>query len=146
MAFRSIGYKSEPLLGIKDTGLPFDDRQGIIPNDGLGRVSPGIYCTGWVKNGPTGVIATTMDDAFSTADAIVSDWESENLFLGSEDTNNTSKEGWHVLKNSVEAQGIRSVSWNDWLKIDAEEKRRGKDMGKEREKFTSVKDILEILK
>lgn len=142
MAFRSIGYKSEALPGMKDVGLPFDDRQGIIQNDGLGRVSPGIYCTGWVKNGPTGVIATTMDDAFSTADAIVDDWESDSLFLSSK---GGSKGGWDVLRDVVENQGIQHVSWNGWLKIDAKEKNRGKELGKEREKFTSIKEALKAL-
>ena len=27
----------------------------------------GLYCSGWVKTGPVGVILTTMDNAFETA-------------------------------------------------------------------------------
>lgn len=34
---------------------------------------PGLYCSGWVKRGPVGVILTTMNDAFQTADNIASD-------------------------------------------------------------------------
>jgi len=34
---------------------------------------PGVYCSGWVKRGPVGVIATTMTDAFETADTIHQD-------------------------------------------------------------------------
>ena len=33
----------------------------------------GVYCSGWVKRGPVGVIATTMNDAFETAHTVISD-------------------------------------------------------------------------
>ena len=91
--FRSVGYKSLPLPGLEDIGIRFDDQRGVIPNDGFGRVRspssagkqqelpdgsviahlPGLYCAGWVKRGPTGVIASTMTDAFTTADSIIQD-------------------------------------------------------------------------
>ena len=32
-----------------------------------------LYCSGWVKRGPVGVILTTMNDAFETADNIAAD-------------------------------------------------------------------------
>jgi hypothetical protein len=40
-----------------------------------GRVTglPGVYCSGWIKRGATGIIATTMADAFQTASAILDD-------------------------------------------------------------------------
>ena len=71
VAFRSIGYKSEPLPGLSTLGIPFDVQRGIISNQ-FGRVAaamdnggvnlplPGLYVAGWVKRGPTGVIASTM--------------------------------------------------------------------------------------
>ena len=33
----------------------------------------GIYCSGWVKRGPVGVIVSTMTDAFETGKQIVDD-------------------------------------------------------------------------
>ena len=33
----------------------------------------GLYCSGWVRNGPVGVIATTMNDAFQTGQLVVED-------------------------------------------------------------------------
>lgn len=151
MAFRSIGYKSEALPGIEDLGLQFDAERGVISCDyhgraiasvasGLDRPSaiPGMYCSGWVKRGPTGVIANTMEDAFATAAAITSDWESKAPFLNG-------GQGWDHLKHDASAKGLRSVSWNDWQKIDAAEKTRGKLKGKEREKFTSTQQMLRVL-
>ena len=34
----------------------------------------GLYCSGWVKTGPVGVILTTMNKAFETANVIHEDF------------------------------------------------------------------------
>lgn len=41
----------------------------------------GLYCSGWVKRGPTGVIATTMNDSFDTARVLLQDMETGELDL-----------------------------------------------------------------
>ncbi|KAI4096315.1 MAG: hypothetical protein LQ344_001141 [Seirophora lacunosa] len=150
LAFRSIGYQSEPLPGMSELGIAFDEHRSIIINDDHGRLVrrageasdantiPGMYCAGWVKRGPTGVIANTMEDSFATAAAIVADWNNKATFLGGGD-------GWGSIKGGVAEKGTRIVSWDDWLKIDAAEKARGKLLGKEREKFTSPQEMLKIL-
>ena len=153
LAFRSIGYKSVPIHGMRDLNIYFDDRRGIIPNDHHGRITsaasftddcqpsgllPGMYCTGWVKRGPAGVIANTMEDAFATAEAITIDWENKKPFL-------PGGCGWDSLCGQEKLQGLRPVSWYDWLKIDAAEKNRGKLKGKEREKFASIPEMLAVL-
>lgn len=158
VAFRSIGYKSERLPGFTELGIPFDTQKGVIPNDELGRVIeiskaksdsgsanhlPGMYCAGWVKRGPTGVIASTMQDAFSTADAIAEDWHSHAPFLNAE--TGASGLGWDGVKDEAERRGCRRVSWQDWQKIDAAEKSNGQQKGKEREKFTKIQDMLAVL-
>jgi len=157
LAFRSIGYKSEALPGFSELGIPFNDSKGLIPNDHLGRVIddndgwsepdgakrlPGVYCAGWVKRGPTGVIASTMDDAFSTAESIIRDWYSHAPFLNN---GNGSGMGWEGVKEDAEKRGCRRVSWQGWKKIDAVEKATGQKNGKEREKFTKVEDMLAVL-
>lgn len=43
------------------------------------HVSPGLYCSGWVKTGPTGVIATTMNNSFDTARSLMDDMDSGTL-------------------------------------------------------------------
>ena len=157
LAFRSVGYYSEPLPGFDELGIPFDEKLHIIPNDMHGRVLapnrgpagpltaghvPGMYCSGWVKRGPTGVIASTMDDAFNTADIIVKDWEGGVQFNEGEGED---KGGFEAVKKEMQRRDVRSVSWSDWQKIDAEERRRGKEKGKEREKCRSVEEMLRIL-
>ena len=147
LAFRSIGYKSEAIDGMKDLGIDFDERHGIIPNDSHGRITslsedgtgiPGLYCSGWVKRGPAGVIANTMEDAFDTAESIAHDWENKETFM-------TGTKGWEALQEDAATKSLRPISWDRWKKIDAAEKERGKTDGKERKKFTNVPDMLGVL-
>ena len=132
---------------MKDLGIDFDERRGIIPNDLHGRITslsedgtgiPGLYCSGWVKRGPAGVIANTMEDAFDTAESIAKDWENMELFM-------SGTKGWEALQNDTATKSLRPVSWDKWKKIDVAEKERGKTNGKEREKFTSIPDMLGVL-
>ncbi|GKT80253.1 LOW QUALITY PROTEIN: NADPH:adrenodoxin oxidoreductase, mitochondrial [Colletotrichum tofieldiae] len=159
LVFRSIGYKSVPLPGFKEAGIAFDDRRGVVMNDGRGRVlridqreasdstqsgvSNGVYCAGWVKRGPTGVIASTMQDAFETGDSIVQDWLSGLQFLSQ--ANTISAAGWEGVRAEIGESASRRIGWDDWHRIDAAEKEKGRAAGKEREKFTSTKAMLEVL-
>ncbi|TGJ81007.1 hypothetical protein E0Z10_g7768 [Xylaria hypoxylon] len=154
VVFRSIGYKSVALPGFTEAGILFDDQKGIIQNDGVGRVLqtaqngvkangkpirlPGVYCAGWVKRGPTGVIASTMEDAFSTGDAIAADWViSSKPFL-----NNSNIHGWEGLRTEVDEDKCRVIQWENWKKINKAETERGLLAGKKREKFTSIDEML----
>lgn len=156
LAFRSIGYLSEPIPGFEEAGIPFNSVRGLVPNeDGRvvtpgkthpeepGMVVPGVYTSGWVKRGPTGVIASTMYDAFETGDAIVADWVSgEREFMNS---GGGEMKGWEGVRGEVEERGMRPVSWEEWGRIEEEEKRRGEKVGKEREKFVTEEEMLAVL-
>ena len=41
----------------------------------------GLYCSGWVKTGPVGVILTTMNKAYETAEAIHEDFVNGNIHV-----------------------------------------------------------------
>ena len=162
VAFRSIGYKAEALPGFDEMGIEFDDRKGIIRNlhgsafrssDGAEerpRAVPGIYAAGWCKRGPTGVIASTMLDAFDTAQSIATDWLNDRRFLNGKRSERTKAGtdlgGWSAsgLREMVKGRGAQTVSWEQWKRIDWEEKRRGEERGKEREKITDVTEMLEV--
>ncbi|KAM6482273.1 hypothetical protein HDV62DRAFT_63997 [Trichoderma sp. SZMC 28011] len=161
IAFRSVGYKSVALPGFAEVGIQFDEKRGIITNDGLGRATqsstdlvestgthppalPGVYCSGWVKRGPTGVIASTMSDAFITGDAVVHDWLSGAPFL--DRSGNGTAEGWEAIKADVGAQADEVVTWDQWRQIDQAETAQGLTRGKPREKFTSIRDMLSSIK
>lgn len=147
LAFRSIGYKSVALPGLKeDLGIHFDDRRGVIPNS-FGRAfvhtaaqdkyvpGNGLYVTGWVKTGPTGVIATTMRESFEVAETMLEDYYKNQV-------DKSPKPGFDGVKDHISS---RTVSWADWQKIDAAEKGWGVVTGKPRSKFTEVSQMLSVL-
>ena len=161
LALRSIGYKASPLPGLADLRIPFDSQRGIIPNH-AGRVLrehglapaitntlelahlvvPGIYVAGWVKRGPTGVIASTMEDAFQTADAVLADWGAGKRFLNEGAGTGL---GWEGVRWYFERNGGRWTDWRDWRVIDRVERERGRASGKVREKITAVEEMLRVL-
>jgi adrenodoxin-NADP+ reductase len=152
--FRSIGYKSERLTGFEELDISFDERKGVIENDSLGRILasgnktansaplPGLYCAGWVKRGPTGVIASTMNDAFATAESIAADWAEGRPFL------KAWGDGWHGLALDAQKLGnkVEPVDWRQWERIDAIEKARGEQQGRVRDKLGSVSEMLAVAK
>ncbi|KAI9167268.1 putative NADPH:adrenodoxin oxidoreductase [Paramyrothecium foliicola] len=159
VVFRSVGYKSVALAGFTEAGIQFDDSRGVVDNDGYGRVTrlvshdsadhvvtqqvDGFYCAGWVKRGPTGVIASTMEDAFATGDAIVQDWLTGAAFLQSHD--GQVAHGWDVIRQEVPDESSKAINWEQWHKIDQAERERGRNSGKEREKFVKVTDMLAVV-
>ena len=161
IVFTSIGYTAIALKGMNQLGPGVDVIRGIIPND-EGRVKtvstkdfgyvdreaammervPGVYVSGWVKTGPTGVIATTMYSAFETGDSLVQDWNQGEEFLEPD----VQVKGWEGFKTEVEKVGGNPVEWDGWKGIEAEEERRGKLTDKEREKIVDIQEMLKFVK
>ncbi|XP_010214344.1 PREDICTED: NADPH:adrenodoxin oxidoreductase, mitochondrial [Tinamus guttatus] len=136
LVLSSIGYRSLPL----DPAVPFDPRHGVIPNSsGRVRGAPGLYCSGWVKRGPTGVIMSTMNDSFDTAQAVLEDLQAGVLDVAA------SREGFGAVGSILRSRGVRPVSFSDWEKIDAAEVARGKAAGKPREKIVDPEEMLQLI-
>jgi ferredoxin--NADP+ reductase len=134
LLFRSIGYQGVPLPGV-----PFDAGRGVFPNC-EGRiladsetVRPGLYATGWIKRGPTGIIGTNRADSVATVNSLLADLN--KLDAGA-------KPGAVALRSLLAARGTRAVSYSNWQAIDAAEVSRGAPKGKPREKFTRVAEML----
>ena len=75
-----------------------------------------------------------MYDAFATADLIAADLAASPLQAAEE-----------KAMMDVSSLGGRVVSWEEWERIDREERRRGESRGKVREKMTSVQEMLAFL-
>ncbi|KAM4624430.1 NADPH:adrenodoxin oxidoreductase, mitochondrial isoform 2-T2 [Polymixia lowei] len=135
LVISSIGYKSLPI----DPSVPFDSRKAIVPNT-MGRVqqAAGLYCSGWLKTGPTGVIATTMNNSFDTARTLLGDIDSGTLDVSAV------KPGSQGISALLEKRGVKPVTFSDWEKIDHEEVRRGEAKGKPREKLLDVGEMLHV--
>lgn len=122
----AIGYRSEPVAG-----APFDARQGIVPNVD-GRVAPGLYAVGWIKRGPTGVIASNRPDGEETAAHIRAD-------VGS-----GTKPGRAALEKLLGERKLRFVTFEEWLKLDALEREMATPPAPRR-KFVTVDEMLKAL-
>jgi ferredoxin--NADP+ reductase len=135
LVFRSVGYRGIPLAG-----LPFDERRGVVPHrqgrvlaDGV--VVPGLYVSGWIKRGPTGVIGTNKPDAAETAESLLADAAAGSLPA-------PPAPDPAAAEAMVRARQPRVVAFVDWLRIDAAETARGKPSGRPRVKCTTVAEFL----
>lgn len=119
LVVRAIGYHGTPI-----PGLPFDESSGTVPSqDGRvlhdGAVLAGVYVTGWLRRGPTGVIATNRGDANEVAESVVADLDTLPTRQGDPDT----------VDKLLTERGVRVVSWPDWLRLEAHEKATGEAGG-----------------
>jgi ferredoxin--NADP+ reductase len=135
VVFRSVGYHGVPL-----PGLPFDERRGTLPNDG-GRVLdesgsplPGVYCAGWIKRGPTGVIGTNKKDATETVKLLLAD-AAEGLLPPRD-------EAAPPLERLLAERGVEAVLYADWEAIDAAERTAGEPLGRPRVKLRTWEELL----
>lgn len=136
LVFRSVGYR-----GVALPGVAFDQKRAVIPNK-AGRVltesgqnAVGEYVVGWIKRGPSGVIGTNKPDAVESSDALLADFAAGQLPTPPV----TDRD---AIVKLIAGRGVRIVSWQDWLKLDAIEKARGEALGRPRVKFTRVEEML----
>ncbi|KAL3922263.1 MAG: hypothetical protein SGPRY_004621 [Prymnesium sp.] len=132
LAMRAVGYRSTPI-----EGAPFDDKRGIVPNS-MGRVqgASGLYVAGWLKRGPNGVILTNVNDANETALAVLEDRKAGLL--------EREVGGGDAVRPLLLDQGKPIIDFEGWLRMDAEEMRRGSLANKAREKILSTSEMLHI--
>jgi ferredoxin--NADP+ reductase len=139
LVLRSIGYKGVPIEGV-----PFDEKAGVIPNDG-GRVQdpdsgdqlPGLYATGWIKRGPSGVIGTNKKDGQETVDNLFADLEAGKI----PEAPLASDRG--ATEALLAERRPDHVTFEGWEAIDAAEVERGKPLGRPRVKFVDVGEMVE---
>ncbi|CAL5440740.1 unnamed protein product [Camellia sinensis] len=118
LVLKSIGYRSVPV-----DDLPFDAHKGIVPNVG-GRVLinssgdhtqlEGVYVCGWLKRGPTGIIATNLYCAEETIMSISEDLEKGVLASAP----SLPKPGREGLLQLLDRRNVKVIPFSSWEKID----------------------------
>lgn len=174
LVLRSIGYRSVPLPGV-----PFDHERAVVRQQ-AGRVEgvPALYCAGWLKRGPTGIIGTNVDDARETVQSILEDAHSgvfhdsglvdalvaaqDAMEPGGDDGaagrgQEVQEEAAPVQREAPRRRGMKGVleyfrelgrpehtmvHWSGFELIDEAEVEAGRQVGKPREKITSVLAML----
>ncbi len=136
--YRAVGY-----FGSELDQIPFDSKAGVISNeegrvlDGSGKHIPGVYCTGWIKRGPVGLIGHTKADAIETIGHLIEDraswWNPEQPHES-------------AIVETLSSRGVEFIDWTHWLRIDAQEKRLGQSEGRERIKLFDRDQMLKVSK
>lgn len=140
LVFRSVGYRGVPVPGV-----PFDERRGVIPNDHGRVIDPasgqpvrGLYATGWIKRGPSGVIGTNKPDSVETVATMLADvaagahWQPAQPDAGAVDA-------------LVRARQPLAITYADWRRLDELECRNGEACGRPRLKFAAIDEMLAAL-
>ena len=133
---RSVGYRGRPLAGI-----PFNPKWGLIPSDKEGRVTDmdgkiveGLYVSGWMRRGPSGVIGTNKKDATEVGGVLLQDVRNHTI---------TSDQEISDWRKALLAAG--AISKEDWGLLDAWETREGEQLGKPRRKLVTLAQVQDAL-
>ncbi len=97
----------------------------------------GLYVSGWLKRGPSGIIGSNISDAQATAATILHDWASAFLC-------HAPRDGGEGLGALLRERGVRVVDKEGWKRICSVERERAAERGLQqpRHKLTSIADML----
>ena len=126
LALYAVGYEAappDPRGGGDARAQP--GAAGAYAHEG-GRVlgEPGLYCAGWAKRGPAGIIGTNVADARETVAAVVADLADRAATAAAVDP-------------ALLAEG-GVTTWADWRALDAAEVAAGAAAGAPRVKADTV--------
>ena len=125
-----IGYRTSPIAEV-----PYDSREGRFANvDGF--ISPGLYCVGWARRGPSGTIGTNRPDGFAVVDRIAADFAAAAA-RGALPAR-SGRTGFDAL---VRSRGLDVITFADWKHIEAAETGRART-DSPREKFVAIEDMI----
>jgi ferredoxin/flavodoxin---NADP+ reductase len=129
LVLRSVGYK-----GVALPGVPFDERECVIPNDrGRALGCDRTYVAGWIKRGPSGVIGTNKKDATETVELLLEDARAGSLHAPAP----------RDLADLLQEKGAEFVDYPGWQAIDAAERAAGEPLNRPRVKVTSWDELIE---
>ena len=140
LVFRSVGYR-----GVALADVPFDERRGIVPNEkgriidpGSGQTVPGLFVSGWIKRGPSGVIGTNKPDSVETVVSMLEDMASgAHLHPAAADPAEAAA--------LVKTRQPLAVTYPDWRRLDALECAAGEACGRPRVKFAAIDEMMAAL-
>jgi len=134
--YRAVGYLSSHLADI-----PFDHVSGTVPHQ-AGRVLdldenqlPGVYCTGWIKRGPVGLIGHTKGDAAETVRSLLADAGTLAQPVRPEPDE---------ILDFLAQRGVPYTTWDGWGLLDAHEQSLGVPEGRERVKVVEREEMLRV--
>lgn len=142
LVLKSVGFRCVPM-----EGAPFDYTRYVIPSN-QGRVVdsnkepiPGLYVTGWLKRGPTGIIGTNIPDAKETVGSIIEDMTNKIDSF-------TEKPKEDPILTTPQLNSPSVVSWDSYLRLENIEQRLGAESSPSRIriKTASIEQMLKYTK
>jgi ferredoxin--NADP+ reductase len=132
----AIGYRGTPV-----PGLPFDDSAGTLPNVAGRVLDPvsgysliGVYCSGWIKRGPSGMIGTNKADSAETVEMVLHDF-----LAGQLPTPILPRESVGGL---LADRGVHVIGRAGWSEIDRVERAAGRSARRPRLKIVTTAELL----
>jgi ferredoxin--NADP+ reductase len=136
LVFRSVGYRGVPLPDV-----PFHDRWGVIFNERGRVIDPetkhaivGLYTSGWIKRGPSGVVGTNKPDSVESVTCMLEDFSTGSILEPSQADAASAEKFIATRKPDY-------FSYTDWKCLDKLEQERGQACGRPRVKFTSIEEM-----
>jgi adrenodoxin-NADP+ reductase len=138
LALVSVGYKGLPIAGLDPQW--FDAQRGQVSHvhgkvDDAKGLLGGLYVSGWLKRGPTGIIGTNISDARDTVNTITFDLEQQ-----------PPKGSNFCLSSTLQDRNVRVVNWESYNRINAFEidPNRKRCFNQPREKIPTYEELLKV--
>lgn len=126
----AVGYTTKPLAGLEFVKGVIKNQEGRVLNAG-GDPIVGLYCVGWAKRGPSGVIGTNKHDASDVVQKLLADVTAH-------------KEKSRDLVSTLVSRGVIVVDLVSWKKINEAELSAGESSGRPRVKIASIDEMLQV--
>ena len=114
------------------------DVEGRVVTLHGGEPVQGVYATGWVKRGPSGVIGTNKKCAADTVDLLLQDYVAEALADPPQDADS--------FAELLAERAPEVVDFAGWTLIDKAEKAAGKPRKRPRVKFVDVDSMRAVVR
>ena len=126
----AVGYTTKALDGLEFVKGAIKNVDGRVLR-ASGEAIPGLYCVGWAKRGPSGVIGTNKHDASDVVEKLLADI-SANEAKGSDAD----------FDAILIERGIVVVNLGQWRKINDAELSAGESAGRPRGKFVTTDEMI----
>jgi ferredoxin/flavodoxin---NADP+ reductase len=136
LVVRAIGYRGSAVDGLPFEGMTgtLSHCSGSVCDPATGDSVVGVYCSGWIKRGATGMIGTNRTDSAETVDSILHDFAAGQL--------PEPQHGMQDLADLVTARQPDVVDKQAWARIDQAERRSGRAAKRPRKKFVSLTQLV----
>jgi len=127
----AVGYTTKAHLDLEFVKGAIKNDEGRVL-DANGAPVAGLYCVGWAKRGPSGVIGTNKHDASDVVEKLLAD-------VAEHQPKNSNTD----LVETLKARGIRVIELDAWRRINDAEIAAGATKERPRVKFVTQSEMLD---